>query len=471
MQSNPASNGTPGVPCQCIIAHPYRPEFLIVRHSTGWGAPTLYLPEGGMLPYRPDFINQGMMNKYRMRTTVLRQRVSAPDYVCFEMEMHPTDDSRAAQIAWVGMEQYDKVRPRRKGSKDAFRDWLEERQTGKTPSARSPWETSGWFADAEKWIEGQLKSLGMEQTGPVEQFKAGWPEASLLRTPSAEGFVYFKASWKKPPEEARLTVALAQRWPRLVTPPLAADTGQNWLLMPDFGVRRDRLVPAARFPDFSARLAGFQLETAGDLDTWRELGCPDLGLPVLQAADGRIASLLDSTTPLLSQGKGALRKEERRSFLKSFAAKRADMAELESFGIPDTLAHLDFRPDNFFEFGEDCRIMDWSDIAITHPFFSMAFLLKFLARHGTGYPGFPGAEKVDSNAAGEIARRYLEEFTDLLSMDRLQRALALAQGIWPLVEFLNLADKCNYLETGSLRHSMLTSMLKARAREIRSQGS
>lgn len=468
MQSNPASNSTPGVPCQCIIAHPYRPEFLVVRHSTGWAAPTLYLPEGGMLPYRPDFLNQGMMNKYRMRTTVLRQRVSAPDYVCFEMEMHPTEDSRAVQIAWVGMQQYEQVRPRRKGSKDAFRDWLEERQKGKTPTERSPWEMSGWFAEAEKWIQDQLEIQGIEQTGPVEQFKAGWPEASLLRTSTANGFVFFKASWKKPPEEARLTMALAQRWPRLVTPPLAADTGQNWLLMPDFGVRRDRLVPAARFPDFSARLAGFQLETAGDLDTWRELNCPDLGLQVLQAADGRVGSLLDGVMPLLSKGKGALRKEEQRSLLKTFSAKRGDMAELEALGIPETLAHLDFRPDNFFEFGGDYRIMDWSDIAITHPFFSLAFLLKFLARHGTGYPGFPGAEKVEKNAADEIARRYLQEFRDLLAMDRLERALALAQSIYPLVEFLNLADKCRHLESGGLRHSMLAGMLKARAREIRS---
>ena len=73
----------------------------------------------------------------------------------------------------------------------------------------------------------------------------------MLRMPTAEGSVYFKASAPAHAQEAGLTEFLAHRRPESTAALLAVDTGRSWMLMRDSGemlrsARKARLVDVLR---------------------------------------------------------------------------------------------------------------------------------------------------------------------------------------------------------------------------------
>jgi hypothetical protein len=57
-----------------------------------------------------------------------------------------------------------------------------------TPS----WTMPRWYADALPWIDEQLDAAGAAQTGPMTQVRS-WGLSNVLRCPTAQGDLYFKA--------------------------------------------------------------------------------------------------------------------------------------------------------------------------------------------------------------------------------------------------------------------------------------
>ena len=83
--------------------------------------------------------------------------------------------------------------------------------------------------------------------------------------------------------------------------------------------------------------------------------------------------------------------------------------ELATYGLPETLVHGDLHAGNFVLEGEHPVFFDWSDGAISHPFFDLLTLME-------------------SGAAEwrEEITAYLEAWTAHLSMERLREAFELA---------------------------------------------
>ncbi|WP_433017771.1 hypothetical protein [Kribbella sp. CA-294648] len=100
------------------------------------------------------------------------------------------------------------------------------------------------------WIDAQLAAAGVERTGPAAQVRS-WGLSNILRIPTADGNVYFKAlarsSTIRPARvdalpllfahEPLLLQKLSDEHPDAVPAPLAVDEQRVWMLLPDLGPR------------------------------------------------------------------------------------------------------------------------------------------------------------------------------------------------------------------------------------------
>lgn len=453
------------VPCHCIIAHPESAKFLVIKHANGWSPPQLQVPGDGNLMYKPAVINQGMMQKYGLRTTVLRTILSAKNYHCVELEMHASSP-RELQAVWMDQENYKQFSRQDSQGFDPFEVWLNERASGAVPELRSPWEQTGWYRSAEQWMNDKLVSLGIQTSGSIQQFKAGWPVSCLLRVGTVQGQVFFKAAYAKPPGEAAITAYLAGKWPDVVPEPLAVDKKRNWLLMRDFAVRKENRVPLARYPDFARTLGALQCEAMECLGELQELGCPEMGVGFLQASEGRAAELVSAIKPLLASGKNPLTEAEMEQLDTAMARLSKEAEVLGQSDIPETIVHMDYRPDNWFVEGEKCRVMDWADVIISHPFMALCQTLDFLETHGTGEPGRAQAEAVDAETTEKLVTAYLSAFSEHGSPESLAEMLAVCRRVYPLLRLYAIALEFEHLEAQGPHHLAMRNLLKQHARSL-----
>ena len=91
---------------------------------------------------------------------------------------------------------------------------------------------------------------------------------------------------------------------------------------------------------------------------------------------------------------------------------------LAACGIPLTLEHGDLWPGNFLVDDATCTIIDWEDVAIGHPFISLAPLIVGL---GMFQPRLSSPEVTQ-----RLERAYLAPFAGLAPPERLLEALRLA---------------------------------------------
>ena len=148
------------------------------------------------------------------------------------------------------------------------------------------------------------------------------------------------------------------------------------------------------------------------------MGCPYR--PLDQLAND-IRMLLADTDALFLDGRGLTHMEI--AALRSRLPHFLDMCqELSTHRLPYALEHGDFGPANVAWVKEAPLFFDWSDSSVTHPFFSMCF--------------FPGEiEEAFSTAPNWQHRQqtaYLEAWTHDESLEQLQRAFEIAQGLGPL---------------------------------------
>ena len=160
------------VTCHCIISHPSKPKFLAIEHSDGWSVPLVRFPVEGSIVSKPGLINDGILNKYGLKTTVLRSVGTGPKYQCIEVEMHAVSKSKKLNTVWVGSKEFAQFRSSKPGDFDPFELWLKQKQNGKISVLRPPWERTGWFKSAANWIHYQLDRLNIQTTGSVQQTRA-----------------------------------------------------------------------------------------------------------------------------------------------------------------------------------------------------------------------------------------------------------------------------------------------------------
>jgi aminoglycoside/choline kinase family phosphotransferase len=222
-----------------------------------------------------------------------------------------------------------------------------------------------------------------------------------LRVATAEEDLYLKQCASVQAFEVPLTVALAARWPDRVPQVVAADVERAWLLLRDGGTRLRESGDIATFVRALELYGELQREEAGRVDELLALGLPDVRLPVVAAA----------YEPFFEDDHGLEHEEVTR--IRALAPRYRELcAELEAFGLPDSIQHDDLHDGNVFVRDGRVAIFDWGDSSLAHPLWSLVKPLRDACDRG-----------LDPEP---LCAAYLEAWTAVEPEERLRAALRVA---------------------------------------------
>ncbi len=228
---------------------------------------------------------------------------------------------------------------------------------------RSRWDDPAWLAGAHAWIDARLADLGRTRTGPIEQ-PHNYPWSTVLRAPTDNGPVWFKANTEQLAQEAALVELLSEARPDCVPALLTRDAARGWMLMPDAGQRLRDLPPEEAnldaWREVLPRYASLQLDLVDRVDQLLAIGVPDRRLPTL--AQG-YARTIDT-----------VRAEARFHDARALVDELID--RLAAFEIPETIQHDDLHDGQVFRKDGREWILDWGDACISHPFFTLSVTLE-----------------------------------------------------------------------------------------------
>lgn len=232
------------------------------------------------------------------------------------------------------------------------------------PPQRAPWAQEGWLAEASTWIESSLRAIGRAPTGPLEQVRT-WPLSAVLRVPTQDGRVYFKATSTSPlfVDEGRVMQGLARLFRHEVPRPIALDSSRRWMLLDDIGPAIGWDAPVAERESVFRVFAFMQVASSSHLDALRAMGC----------IDRRPAWLARETSELLgdSESLSALDEVERARLRSLEPVLVALCGRLADGPVPDALVHGDLHLDNVARVRGSYVFFDWSDACIAHPFLDL----------------------------------------------------------------------------------------------------
>ena len=239
------------------------------------------------------------------------------------------------------------------------------------------WDKGEWLAAAIDWIRERV-----DVSGEIEQPHVRW-WSTVLRVPTADGDLFFKAVAPVHRFEAGLTARLAELQPGRVTEVVDVDPERGWFLMRDAGTRLRELIetPADLYhwervlPEY-ARL---QLEVAQHADELLALGTPD----------ERLAVLPGLFQELLAERPHGLTDHEHRRALDALPRFEELCLELAEDGLPATIQHDDLHDGQVFVRGGRYLVFDWGDSCVSHPLLSLTVNLRSVAWRLDLEPGGP----------------------------------------------------------------------------------
>lgn len=227
------------------------------------------------------------------------------------------------------------------------------------------------------------------------------PWSRVLRVPTADEDLYLKQCAPVQAFEVPLTVALAARWPDRVPQVVAADPERAWLLLRDGGTRLRESGDVATFVRALELYGELQREEARRVDELLALGLPDVRLPVVAAA----------YEPFFEDDHGLERDEVAR--LRALAPRFHELcAELDAFGLPNSIQHDDLHDGNVFVRDGRVAIFDWGDSSVAHPLWSLVKPLRDAGDRG-----------LDPEP---LCAAYLAAWTAVEPEERLRAALRVA---------------------------------------------
>jgi len=281
------------------------------------------------------------------------------------------------------------------------------------------WTQPSWRAQAEAWIDVELERLGLQVTGPTQQPHVR-PWSTVLRIPTREGDLYFKASAPVQAFEVPLLQALMDDFADRLPSVLDFDVERAWMLMRDGGTQLRELVNDRR--DLHHWLAvvplyaELQIGVAARADELVGLGVPDL----------RLGRLPEQLAALLERGDVV---PEVRDAIRVRVPRILELCEeLSSDRIPATLQHNDLHTHNVLVRDGRYRIFDWGDSSISHPFQTMRVTIRFVKQ--------ALAVSEDDGAVERVRDAYLEPWSGSRPRDALLRSFDVARIVAALSDAL-----------------------------------
>ena len=293
---------------------------------------------------------------------------------------------------------------------------------------KEPWWNPAQKNAARNWLEKSLAERAISLKGELLDVQIR-PWSVVLKAPSIDGDVYFKASSPSLAHEAPLTDWLADRHPELVPEVLAAEPEQGWLILRDGGVRLrdslDRGTLLSVWNDLLPTYARLQESCMRETPELLAMGVPDRRLATLPGHVARWRADLEAR----SDQEGWLSQEELGRLTGLQPELIAVCEELESLGPAHTINHGDLHDGNVLWLNRRFRIFDWGDSSLTHPFFSLRTTFVSIENR-------LGWEE-DDPRFNDLRRQYLGGWSSAFESENLERAFELARMVWSIVTALN----------------------------------
>lgn len=292
------------------------------------------------------------------------------------------------------------------------------------------WQNPVWQEQASAWIRGEAERNSIQLTGEIEQPHI-YHWSTVMRVPSSEGMLFFKATAGETIHEIALTEKLAKWFPESVPELIAVDRARGWMLMRDGGEQlRASIRPAKDIKAWEPVIQSYaelQIGLAEHTNEILALGIPNHRLAVLPALYSQL--LTDAEILRVDQEKGLTSDEfQRLQNLKSRFEQICD--RLAAYGIPESLNHGDFHDGNVLVKDGRITFFDWGDADVTHPFISLR----------TFWVSIEIALDLDDYAftpeMAVLLERYLKPFEKFGSRDNLHKAYALSKPVASVVKAL-----------------------------------
>ncbi|WP_327637339.1 aminoglycoside phosphotransferase family protein [Kribbella sp. NBC_00482] len=297
------------------------------------------------------------------------------------------------------------------------------------------WTRPEWYGEAPQWIAERLKA-----TGPWSQVKS-WGLSNVLRIPTADGDVYFKALSQASTEPDALPFLFANEplflqrastdRPGEVPTPLAIDEQRAWMLLPDLGSPLEGESDVAVWIDAVRNHARLQRSYVTEPERLLEYSCADRRLAVLDADLDRLLEPNSLTAQLDPAEQSRL--PERAKQL------REAIVELANIGVPETLLHGDLHPRNLAVRDGQVFAFDWTDAALAHPFLDLVTFME---------------KQSPLSSDPRVLAAYLHEWEEYAAPPDLRRALTLAEELGALYQTITYLHLVDHL-TGPSKTSML----------------
>lgn len=306
------------------------------------------------------------------------------------------------------------------------------------------WHDPEWQKQAHDWIRSQTKRNDIQITGDIEQNHAyAW--STVMRMPTSEGLLFFKATAGETLFEIALTEKLASWFPDCMPQLVAADAKRGWMLMRDGGEQlRASIRPTKDIKPWEPvirRYSELQIGLIDHVTQILSLGIPDHRLIVLPSLYEQL--LADEASLMIGQEKG-LTVDEFRQVREQLPRFKEICAQLAAYGIPETLNNGDFHDGNILLKGGRITFFDWGDATVTHPFVSLrTFFVSIEISLGLDDYSFTP----EMSALLDI---YLEPWQKFASKEDLRKAYQLSKPVAAIVKVLLWHATISQLE-GALR--------------------
>lgn len=293
----------------------------------------------------------------------------------YRIERHGGAPPISEALRWVTSSELRELPFERLDHQELLLGWLADGRGTTQAGTPRPWTEPGWFQRAKEWIRRSLAREGLEWEDGPRQLRS--EAGSCLMTVTASGRTYwFKATPPGSQREAALTEWLASLRPPWLPPVVASEPEEGWLLLAEVGGRPlYRVADPEPWTGVLSAYATLQIDCVARVGQLHSLGCPDLGPERLV---DHLPTVVESALTVLEGGPHALQPRQVKGIRASLPGLVTEARELATAGVPVTLEHGDFHPNNFHVTEAGPVFLDWSDGSVSHPFFSLAAMLTYV---------------------------------------------------------------------------------------------
>lgn len=300
-----------------------------------------------------------------------------------------------------------------------------------TGKPKLKWEDPNWQKQVHEWIHTQGERQSIQIIGEIEQPHM-YPWSTVMRIPTIEGSIFFKATAVETVYESALTEKLAGWFPDCMPELIAVDTTRGWMLMRDGGEQlRASIRPTQDLKPWEpviTKYAELQIGLADHASEMLAVGIPDHRLVALPALYKEL--LADEESLMIDQEKGLISAEFQQ--LRDLTPRFKQIcADLSAFGIPESLNHGDFHDGNVLLKNGRITFFDWGDASLTHPFVSLRtfFVSMEIALNLDDYAP-------PTSGMTDLLQRYLEKWEIFASKDELLKAYQLSKPVASIAKTL-----------------------------------